>query len=200
MSRSRNPDTIILEIQLRSAVIPVWRIIEVPLKITLHQLHLYIQVAMGWSCSHLYEFRVEDIYYQYVFPGEPAEHPEEKVVENSEFFTLEQLELQSGTHFSYEYDLGDSWMHDVYVKAFSIKQGTLLDSPCCSAGAMACPPEDLGGIHVYNELVKFRLHKTPIRINPDLEKYFRKFDIYKVESLRNFSFERRAKKLRSVYD
>jgi hypothetical protein len=200
MSRLRKPDTIILEIQLRSAVIPVWRIIEIPLKSTLHQLHLYIQVAMGWTCSHLYEFRDGDIYYRYVFPEEPVEYPEDMVVENSELISLQELNLQPGKRISYEYDFGDSWMHDVYVKGFSIKQATVLNSPCCSAGAMACPPENSGGIHAYNELVQFRLHKTPIRINPELEKYFRNFDIYKVDSVRSFGFESRVKSLRRAYD
>ncbi len=36
------------------------RHIEVPLKIRLDQLHDVIQAAMGWTDTHLYEFRVGD--------------------------------------------------------------------------------------------------------------------------------------------
>lgn len=200
MSRLRKPDTVILEIQLRSAVIPVWRIIELPLKTNLHQLHLYIQATMGWTCSHLYEFKVGDIYYQYIFPGDIVEHPEGKIVQDSEPITLQELSLHAGQRINYEYDFGDSWMHDIHVKALTVKERTVQDAPCCSAGAMACPPENLGGIHVFNELVQFRLHKTPIRVNPDLEKHFRNFDIYKVDALRSFNFDSIAKRLRSAYD
>lgn len=36
------------------------RHIEVPLKIRLDRLHEVIQAAMGWTDTHLYEFRVGD--------------------------------------------------------------------------------------------------------------------------------------------
>ena len=36
---------------------PVRRVIEVPIAITLADLHVIIQAAMGWHDSHLYEFR-----------------------------------------------------------------------------------------------------------------------------------------------
>ena len=35
---------------------PVRRVVEVPIAITLADLHLIIQAAMGWRNCHLYEF------------------------------------------------------------------------------------------------------------------------------------------------
>jgi Plasmid pRiA4b ORF-3-like protein len=39
----------------------VLRRIEVPFAIRLDRLHLVIQVAMGWTDSHLYEIRAGDV-------------------------------------------------------------------------------------------------------------------------------------------
>jgi hypothetical protein len=193
------PNTLILEIQLRDATIPVWRIIEVPVKISLHELHLYVQIAMGWTCSHLYEFQIEDIFYQYIFPGEFVEHPEDKIVKDSLLFILKDFNFEVGTRFSYEYDFGDGWDHDIIVKSFSVKQGSILEAPCCSAGAMACPVEDMGGISAYNELIQIKLGKRLLGKKERLGDDFKDFDIYKVDSIRSFSFEARAKALRKAY-
>jgi hypothetical protein len=37
------------------------RWLDVPLKIRLGRLHLVLQAAMGWTNSHLYEFRAGDV-------------------------------------------------------------------------------------------------------------------------------------------
>jgi Plasmid pRiA4b ORF-3-like protein len=199
MSRLKPPNIFQLEIQLRGATIPVWRILEVPLNTTLHDLHLYIQAAMGWECSHLYEFNIGKVFYQFVFPEEFVEHPSNKNVKDSTKFKLKDFNLEIGNQFSYEYDFGDGWAHDITVKAITVDQYSVIKLPNCTAGAMACPPEDLGGIYVYNQLVQFRLHKTPIKVNPDLEEYYRDFDIYKLDSIRSFSFELIVKAMRRAY-
>jgi Plasmid pRiA4b ORF-3-like protein len=41
---------------------PVRRVIEVPIAITLADLHVIIQAAMGWQDSHLYEFHMSAEY------------------------------------------------------------------------------------------------------------------------------------------
>jgi len=46
-----------LTITLDDVAPAVQRRIEVPLSITLERLHLTIQATMGWTNSHLYEFR-----------------------------------------------------------------------------------------------------------------------------------------------
>jgi hypothetical protein len=47
------------------------------------------------------------------------------------------------TVFFYEYDFGDSWGHELRVEKMS-KPNPRFSSPCCLAGARACPPEDCG--------------------------------------------------------
>ena len=51
--------------QLRVSLIgiepPVWRRLLVPQDLTLPRLHTILQVVMGWTNSHLHQFRVGDV-------------------------------------------------------------------------------------------------------------------------------------------
>ncbi len=47
-----------LKITLRDTTPPVWRRILVPGSMRLDHLHVAIQIAMGWTNSHLYQFEV----------------------------------------------------------------------------------------------------------------------------------------------
>ena len=52
--------------------------------------------------------------------------------------------------FSYEYDFGDSWEHTIQTRSISpIGEDLSAEIPRCTAGAGACPPEDVGGIWGY---------------------------------------------------
>lgn len=50
-----------LRIKLENVKPAVMRRLEVPLTIRLDRLHLVLQAALGWTNSHLYEFRARDI-------------------------------------------------------------------------------------------------------------------------------------------
>src|SRR3972149_5018079 len=47
-----------LEVVMKHIEPPVWRTIQIPESATLHRLHQVLQVAMGWTNSHLYLFHV----------------------------------------------------------------------------------------------------------------------------------------------
>lgn len=189
------PTVYLFEIQLDYAKIPVWRILEVPRKTTLHDLHLCIQVAMGWECSHLYEFS---------FRGKRYELPEPMTrvsdeVEDPRVVRLMDMDLSLGESLNYVYDFGDNWEHTVTLKGYSRPEYGYKNLPRCSAGAMACPPEDIGGIFVYNQLVAFLLHKEPIEVNPDLEKIFKRFDPWREDIENDFFFGKAVSGLRRRY-
>ncbi len=58
-----------------------------------------------------------------------------------------------GTRFTYEYDFGDNWRHEVLVeKVVPVDRNG--EYPICLAGARACPPEDCGGTSGYEELLE----------------------------------------------
>lgn len=88
------------------------RHIEVPLKIRLDRLHEVIQAAMGWTDTHLYEFRVgeagwgvpdPDGFYDGPMPAKKATL--EKVLEDSGARTIQ-----------YVYDFGDNWDHSIRIE------------------------------------------------------------------------------------
>jgi hypothetical protein len=50
------------------------------------------------------------------------------------------------------YDFGDYWEHEVILKGWKYEEA-MFGLPACTAGAMACPPEDVGGVHGYKLLL-----------------------------------------------
>ena len=67
--------------------------------------------------------------------------------------SLEELGLRRGSRFTYTYDFGDSWVHEIRVEeAQPSRQDSFL--PRVIDGARRGPPEDCGGIRGYQELVR----------------------------------------------
>lgn len=127
---------------------PVWRRLEVPGDLSLPRLHDVIQVAMGWTDSHLHRFRTgSDHRSPFFITRFDLEEGDEGAIEDD--IRLDQLVAEKGDELWYEYDFGDVWDHKLVVEE-------VLDNPPstarCNAGRMACPPEDCGGIGGYEEL------------------------------------------------
>jgi len=66
-------------------------------------------------------------------------------------FTLDEVLTPAVKHFTYEYDFGDSWQHEVSVQQRMVADEERNGWPMCLAGANACPSEDVGGITSYGE-------------------------------------------------
>jgi len=138
-------------LRLRDCEPPIWRTILVRGSATLHQLHMAIQRAMGWTNSHLYQFEIGDDRYTDLKTVEPFD--EDDVSLDARTTRLSSLGLVPGKGFTYLYDFGDHWLHDVTVDAIEAPEaGT--SYPRCVAGARACPPEDCGGVPGYFELLE----------------------------------------------
>lgn len=137
-----------IKVTLNDSKLPIWRRFLVPASISLHQLHTILQIVMGWTNSHLHQFIIDDEYY-----GEPEE--EEGYSEdlmNEKRYRLNQFVSGKGFKFTYEYDFGDGWDHTVHVEAIlPIRKGT--QYPICLEGKRACPPEDIGGVEGYDDLL-----------------------------------------------
>ena len=129
-----------LRITMRAVVPRVERVIDVPDTITLDELHEVLQVALGWTDSHLHQFRTDTTIY--AVPFEDWDDGEAEVDERG--VPLSAL----APRFVYAYDLGDGWEHDVQV----LGRGDQL--PGCVGGEGACPPEDCGGPYGYTELLE----------------------------------------------
>lgn len=131
--------TLRLRVTMREVVPRVERVIDVPAAISLDELHEVLQVAIGWTDSHLHQFRTEDAVY--TVPFEDWAEDREVDERGVRLSTLP-------TRFVYAYDLGDSWEHDIEVL------GRGEDQPGCVGGEGACPPEDCGGAGGYEELLE----------------------------------------------
>ncbi len=68
---------------------------------------------------------------------------------------LSQIVPKSGKafRFRYEYDFGDSWIHDVVFEGSS-PNDLGQNFPVCLDGSRACPPEDSGGPWGYAEFLE----------------------------------------------
>lgn len=120
---------------------PVWRRIVVPNTMSLADLHTVIQVAMGWTDSHLHAFTLGDRRTGMRF-GVPSPADWSEVLDEADY-TLGSLDLRPRGKLHYEYDFGDGWEHDIELeKVLPHVAGAL---PHCPDGQRACPPDDCGG-------------------------------------------------------
>ena len=136
-----------IKISLIGAKPPIWRTVLVASDLGLDAFHDVIQVAMGWTNSHLHQFI--DNKKSYSIPDEDFELESEDETQ----YKLFQLLKKEKDTLTYEYDFGDSWEHKILLeKILPYDSKTLL--PVCIKGKRACPPEDCGGIWGYEELLE----------------------------------------------
>ena len=139
-----------LKITLMNIEPPIWRRVAVDGECSLGDLHLILQIVMGWTNSHLHEFRIADSRYSVC---DPTLYDWGEDTLDEEAYTVEQVVPFTGVEFLYEYDLGDSWEHLVKVKAISEPLPSVF-YPTCLAGERSCPPEDVGGNSGYAEFLE----------------------------------------------
>jgi hypothetical protein len=139
-----------LKITLKDIRPPIWRRVQVPGNITLDQLHWVIQLSMGWTNSHLHSFTIHGVEYGVPMPDlgfdEMDLHDEHGV-------KLSRLVPGEKFKFSYLYDFGDSWEHDVLVEKVLPAEPDIR-YPVCIKAKRACPPEDCGGVWGYPDFVE----------------------------------------------
>jgi hypothetical protein len=142
-----------LKVVLLGTEPPIWRRLRVPGNANLGWLHAVLQVAMGWTNSHLHHFLTSDA--RYADPrhtedmgfGEEPDRDEAKA-------TLMQVAPNTGAQFGYEYDFGDSWEHAITVEKILPPDPAAGTAALCQDGARAGPPEDCGGVWGYANLLK----------------------------------------------
>lgn len=135
-----------LRIELMRIDPMIWRRLLVPATITLPKLHRAIQGTMGWSNSHLHQFRIGDDRYSAPDPYGDGRLIDERSVKLSDVL-VEQVR-----EFIYEYDFGDDWQHRVVLEQSQTAHPSWRGS-LCTAGQRACPPEDVGGIWGYGDFL-----------------------------------------------
>ncbi len=142
-----------IQVLLCSSQPPIWRRLQVPGNANLSWLHAVLQVAMGWTNSHLHQFICGEHVYAdpsaqlEAYEGDPPVLDERKA-------TLREVAPKIGDALVYDYDFGDSWEHMVMVEEILATKASSATTALCVAGERACPPEDCGGVGGYEELLK----------------------------------------------
>ena len=138
-----------LKITLAGSKPPIWRRVQVRESMHLGDLHRVVQIVMGWDDYHLHLFQVGDRSFSLFSDGDDAPAEEE----DSRTVSLRKLGLvRKGRKFTYIYDFGDDWMHQIEVEAPQPADPGVF-YPVCVGARKACPPEDCGGIWGYYNLL-----------------------------------------------
>ncbi len=142
-----------LKVILLESEPPVWRRLQVPGDATLEWLHAVLQVTIGWTNSHLHQFKVGEDFYSDTRHNF-AEYDGDPEILEARKFTLRQIAPREQDAFDYKYDFGDSWEHMITVEKILPPPAAATTTALCLDGARACPPEDCGGVWGYADLLE----------------------------------------------
>jgi hypothetical protein len=155
-ARGKPPSTADVVYQFKITLLdtrpPIWRRIQVK-DCTLDKLHEHIQTAMGWTNSYLHDFKIQGKDY-----GDPlllAENFMEFGYRDSTTTSVSDILPKGGKplRFTYQYDFGDSWQHEVLFEGI-VEEAAGKKYPLCLEGARTCPPEDIGGAWGYADFLE----------------------------------------------
>lgn len=150
-----------LRIKLVDAPVQIWREVVVPSNITMELLASVVIYAMDWENSHLHHFRQKDTLYVSEYEMEDNDSISISRLRrvNANDVSLADVLKRKGEHIEFEYDFGDSWIHDIWVK--EIRDYMPHEEPQVELikGHGACPPEDCGGVYGYADLLGLRAKK-----------------------------------------
>lgn len=143
-----------LNIQLALDGHDIWRRVHIPANYSFRSLHNLIQIVFDWQNYHLHEFSVvrkDNNNLKIVMDDDPEtmefanfsgnEIAQERFVSLKDVFS-QHLEV------IYEYDFGDSWKHIITLEktiTATLQHAKLIE------GKGERPPEDVGGLHGFNE-------------------------------------------------
>ena len=182
-----------LRIELQELEPKIWRCIDMPLSTTLDALHDAIQMTMGWTFSHLWEFDIDGCCY-----GDPSfrEFDDEPPIYKAKGLRLGVLIAPGVERFVYTYDYGDNWQHDVIVE--EVRDGDPdREYPAFVDGARRCPPEDVGGPHGFMDFLEALLDPAHEQHRDMVRWYGGPFDPIGVDEERaRFGMENMARRRR----
>jgi hypothetical protein len=146
MAQTASIEAFQLKVTLLGFRPPIWRRVLVPGNFDLARLHRVIQASFGWEGYHLHAFQIHGVDFG-------PRDPEGCLEYQSERIALAKLNLHAKTTFRYEYDFGDSWIHEITVEKVVVPEVPLV-LPVCLTGKRACPPEDSGGPWGFQDMLE----------------------------------------------
>jgi hypothetical protein len=154
------PSLLRVRVHLINSDPEIWRLVEVDGNLPLDQVHAVVQTVIGWEDSHLHLFTDTDpdavsrrrnwSHTERRWGSEFLRDNNDSILPEEEVTLREVLTVDSPLF--YEYDLGDSWIHRIDLIETLPRTPT---DPVATVirGERACPLEDSGGIHGYQELL-----------------------------------------------
>jgi predicted SprT family Zn-dependent metalloprotease len=141
----------VIRIKLKDTTLKIRRRVELNPDISLEEFHEIIQKTMGWHNCHLHQFYTKEITYapQKI---EGVDNSDRESFEPTETTKLKDI-LNSTKKFSYLYDLGDCWDHDIVLNRY-VEAKEDVKYPICVSAKGLCPPEDVGGVWGYEGIIK----------------------------------------------
>jgi pRiA4b ORF-3-like protein len=133
------------KVVLRRVSPMIWRRLLVHSDSSIADFHYTLQIAMGWSDSHLHRFRIYGKDFGVYHIGGPIFDDNPKKIRLANFC------FRPGERFLYEYDFGDAWQHDIRLERI-LSLETEQTYPVCIAGKRSAPPEDCGGAWKFIQL------------------------------------------------
>lgn len=141
-----------LEIEVHLQYTDVKRLLQVPARLSLEDLHEILQVALGWENYHMWQFVDRSGQYfiadddEPMFNDSPTQYASQTLIANAL--------KRKGSKLIYIYDFGDNWEHLITVKrrftATSKKEAVVK----CLSGQLAAPPEDCGSTPGYLDIIE----------------------------------------------
>jgi Plasmid pRiA4b ORF-3-like protein len=151
MSIPDSPAIYQLRIRLDRISPLIWRRLLVTGETTIAELHATIQIAFGWSHSHLHQFIIHGKSYGIAYLGGVS------FADNPDQVRLAGFHFRIGQRFYYEYNFHVPWRHEIRVEQI-VSPAPGQRYPVCVGGARAAPPEECDGPHAFLTL---RQHYHP---------------------------------------
>ncbi len=148
--RARGPYALRIRADLAGAEPAVWRRLELPSTLYLDEMHDLLQAVFGWTDSHLHRFTLGASAFDsgaehFLCPYDVEEGEDEGVP--AQDVRLDETLAEVGDELRYTYDYGDEW-----VLVLTVEQVLPATTPVAvTGGAGAPPPDDVGGIHAWDE-------------------------------------------------
>jgi hypothetical protein len=162
------PTQLRVRVELVDSTPPIWRSLVIPAHVTLEVLHDVLQVAFGFTNTHLHKFALTSDPVGREFVGiltsfDVAEG--DNGVPEGEL-RVDQVLAAPGHTLLYLYDFGDYWEHLLTLEAVEpLADAAMADAATpaatpvpaaqvrCVAGERSGPAEDVGGVRGWEELL-----------------------------------------------
>ena len=174
MANETSAEVYRLHVWIRQISPMIWRRLLVRSDSTIADLHYTLQIAFGWSDAHLNLFHIHGQDYGVYHDGGMS------FSTNPNQVRLRDFKFRINERFSYEYDFGDCWQHEVRVEA-RLDLGDKFIYPRCIGGQRRAPPEDCGGPLAFVA----RRDEVPLQIEDLFEDIQNDLDANDIEAIRD---------------